>query len=92
MEYPKNFWISFEGFLSELKNDVLSLPSSTSSAFPAHVPAAALFTMGRKEEPEGGTKEKDPVSSLNGKPGSRNVPSVSNNKKETNKTFSFPSE
>lgn len=83
---------SLEGFLSELNNNVLSLPSSNSVDSPAPVSFGSLFTMGRKEEPEGGTKEKDPVVSLNGKHGSKPVPSASNDKKETNKTFSFPSE
>ncbi|XP_056894939.1 interferon-induced protein 44-like [Takifugu flavidus] len=46
--------------------------------------------MDRKEEPEGGTKEKDPVVSLNDKLGSKEVPSALNNKKETIKAFSFP--
>lgn len=87
---------SFEGFLSELNNNVLSLPSSNSVDSPAPVSFGSLFAMGRKEEPEGGTKEKDPVVSLNVKFGSKPKPSASNDKKgdkkETKETFSFPGE
>lgn len=79
---------SVEGFTSELNNNVLSLPSSNSFA----APSVNWFTIGSKDEPEGGTKEKDPVVSLNGKLGHKNVPSASNDKKEKNKAFSFPSE
>lgn len=79
---------SFEGFPSELNNNVLSLHSLAAPA----PPFSNMFTMGSKEEPEGRTKEKDPVVSLNGKLGSRNVPSASNHKKETNIGFSFQSE
>lgn len=83
---------SFGGFLSGLSNNVLSLPSfSFGTAVPAPTPAPVLFTMVRKEEPEGGTEEKDPVVSLNDKLGSKEVPSALNDKKETNKAFSFPS-
>ncbi|XP_011613345.1 interferon-induced protein 44-like [Takifugu rubripes] len=63
---------------------------SFGTAVPAPTPAPVLFTMGRKEEPEGGTEEKDPVVSLNDTLGSKEVPSALNDKKETNKAFSFP--